>query len=196
VEDHADAEMRVVIGNGGSKRAIVLNSFDPETKMPVNHVKDAPVKVGLAEVPNTPAFKMQQQQQIANIIGALAGNPAAVQVLTPSFIEATDLEDRTEVAKTLRKLSGLPQPGDQQGQAQAEQQQQQAAQAQAQAQQEHQAATIDLDKSTANLNNARAAEIGQRLGANQAQAQVAAQMPPQGTSEEDLIRQSLAEAMG
>jgi hypothetical protein len=189
VEDHADEEMRVVIGSGSSKRTIVLNTTDPETGMPMNTVKDAPVKVGLSEVPSTPAFKMQQQQQIANIIGALAANPAAVQVLTPSFIEATDLEDRHEVASTLRKMSGLPQPGDQQAQQQIEQQQQAAQQQAAQADAAEKNAAAEHDMSIARLNNAKADEIGQRIQAGQAQQQ-------QAVLDEQLIHQSLADAMG
>lgn len=191
VEDHGDEDMKVVIGRGTSKRFIFLNSRDPQTGMPINQVKDAPIKVGMAETPSTPAFKMQQQQQIANIIGALAANPQAVMVLTPSFIESTDLEDREEVANTLRKLSGLPQPGDQQAQAQIDQQREQAQQQAAQVAAQHQQATTELDMSAARLNNARAAEISTRV---QGQHQV--QQAPQAPTRDQLIQQSLAEAMG
>ena len=156
-----------------------------------DRVKDAPIKVGMADTPSTPAFKMQQQQHIANIIGALAANPQAVMVLTPSFIESTDLEDREEVANTLRKLSGLPQPGDQQAQAQIDQQREQAQQQAAQVAAQHQQAVTELDASTARLNNAKADEISAR---NQGQQQV--QQAPQATTRDQLIQQSLAEAMG
>ncbi len=193
VEDHSDEDLKVAIGRGTAARQIVLNTRDPETGMPINQVKEAPITVGMADTPSTPAFKMQQQQQIANIISALAANPQAVMVLTPSFIESTDLEDRAEVASTLRKLAGLPQPGDQQAQAQLDQQREQAQQEQAQAAQAHQQATTALDMSAAQLNAARAAEIQSRVQANQQ-----AQQPqvPQAPTREQLIQQSLAEAMG
>lgn len=191
VEDHSDEDMKVVIGRGTSKRFIFLNSRDQQTGMPINQVKDAPIKIGMADTPSTPAFKMQQQQQIANIIGALAANPQAVMVLTPSFIESTDLEDREEVANTLRKLSGLPQPGDQQAQAQIDQQREQAQQQAAQSAAQHQQATTELDMSAARLNNARAAEISTRV-----QGQQQAPQAPQAPTRDQLIQQSLAEAMG
>ena len=47
-EDHSERDMRVTMGSGESKRVIVLNTWDQQTGAPVNQVKDAPVKVGMA----------------------------------------------------------------------------------------------------------------------------------------------------
>lgn len=191
VEDHSDDDMRVFLGIGKARRPVMLNTRDPETGMPMNQVKDAPVKVGLADTPNSPSFRMQQQQNISDIIRALAANPQAVAVLTPAYIESTDLENREEVAATLRKVAGLPEPGDQQGQEQMDQQRQQQMQQQQQTAMAHQQAASELDQSQARLNNARADEIASRLqGAQQAQEQ------PQAPDRQQLIQQSIAEALG
>jgi hypothetical protein len=49
------------------------------------------MRTALAETPNTPAYRMQTQQQIAQIITALQANPKAVAILTPAYIESTSL---------------------------------------------------------------------------------------------------------
>lgn len=198
VEDHAQENMRVKLGIGKARRVIVLNTRDPQTGMPVNQVKDAPVKVGLADTPNSPSFRFQQQQNIADIIRSLGNNPQAAAVLTPSFIESTDLEDRAEVASTLRKMAGIPEPGDEQGQQQADQQRQQLMQQAAEVDAQHKQAASALDASQANLNNARAAEIAQRMqGAQAAQSGMpAAPAQSQAADRRQLIAQSIAEAMG
>jgi hypothetical protein len=138
MEDHLAVNLPVTLGQGMSKRVVVLNTFDPQTNMPVNQVKDANVKVGLADVPNTPAYRMQEQQQLGTIIQALSNNPQAIAVLTPAYIEGSSLANRGELADDLRRIAGLPTSGDRQGQQQLAQQraaqsaQQQAAQQQAQ----------------------------------------------------------------
>ena len=82
VEDYATANTQVFIGRGSSRRVVVLNAFDPNTGEIMNNVADAPVRVGLGEVPSTPAYRMQQQQQIATIVQALAQtSPQAVPEL-------------------------------------------------------------------------------------------------------------------
>lgn len=200
-DDLSDENLRVMVGTGSTRRVVILNTWDPNTGAPVNRIKDAPVRVGLSEVPATPAFKLQQQQQIATIIGALAGNPQAVAVLTPAFVESTSLPDRQQLADDLRRVSGLPVSGDRQG-AQAAQAQQQQQMQKSQAMQEaaaqaqiakHQAdaaatqADMKVKQSAADLNRARIAQIAQQM--HTAPATPAA-------NEEQLIQEALAEAMG
>jgi hypothetical protein len=138
MEDHLMPNMPVQVGTGSYKRTVYLNSVDQQTGMPANVVKDANIKVGLADVPNSPAFRMQEQQQMGTIIQALQNNPQAVAVLTPAYIEGSSLNNRQELADDLRTLAGIPTSQDrvakqmQQRQAAQQAQQQQAAQAQAQ----------------------------------------------------------------
>jgi hypothetical protein len=169
----------------------VLNDWD-ETGMPVNRVSDATIKTGLAEVPNTPAYRQQQQQQIATSIGALAGNPQAVQILTPTFIEATSLPNRQQVADDIRKASGIPLPGDKQAQAKAEEQQQRA-------QEQQQALQETIGQATAAEKQASAAHKAAQADKTATEAvllkqQVGMNAQPQMPSEDEMIQQALAEA--
>lgn len=192
-EDHMAAELAVTVGQGQSKRVVVLNTFDPQTKEPVNQVKDAAVRIGLSDVPSTPAFRLQQQQQIATIIGALGGNPQAVAVLTPAFIESTSLENRKQVADDIRRATGLPTAGDRQALAAAEQQQQQEL-ADTKALQRR-ALVADVAKKEVEAAKAGADLVGAEEQAFLAQQQSAATQMPQAPSEDDLINDAIAEAM-
>lgn len=204
VEDHSAANMQVAIGRGSARRVVVLNAWDPQTSSVVNNVKDAPMRVGLGEVPNTPAFRMQQQQQIAGIINAMAQNPKAVAVLTPSFIEATDLPNRMELADDIRRASGLPTAGDKAAQEAMQQQatedakRQQALMEQAaQLELEDKAAKVQETQSKTALNQAKTVEIGHDM-AMEGVAQAAANQPeaPDPEAERNrLIQESLQEAL-
>jgi hypothetical protein len=208
IDDHSKAGMKVPIGRGSSRRAVVLNMWDPQAMVMVNSVKDAAARVGLGEVPSTPAFRMQQQQQIATIINAIAqAAPQAAGVLVPSFIEASDLHDRIERADDARRAMGMPTAGDRQA-AQAQQAQQEA-QAKRDAQIKDEAmqlelagkkAIIDKDHSVAKLNEAKVVEIGHGLAAGhldratqERQAQEANQPDPEAERQR-LIDESIMEA--
>lgn len=205
------AGMRVNIGRGSSRRVVVLNTEDEKTGEMVNCVADAAARVALGEVPNTAGYRMQQQQQIATIIGALQGNPQAVAVLTPVFIEATDLPNRMQVADDLRRASGIPTSDDKQAQQQQQELQQQKLAEQEQLQKQAlaielagKAAEVDETKSKTHLNLAKATEIGHEIGmaevaATQADQQAQAQAAGDQPSAEDMqyqdIEAALAEAM-
>ena len=202
VRRHAKNNLKVLIGRGSTRRAVMLNTFDPQTGALVNNVADAPTRVGLGEVPSTPAFRMQQQQQIATIINALAQvNPQAVAVLSPSFIESTDLPDRMERADDLRRMVGLPTAGDKQAaakmeaQAAAQQAQQQQAQQAAQAlAMEGEAAKIEKTKSETELNNAKTTQIGHQIGQESLATPINEQPDPEAMQQQ-LIDQAVMEAM-
>lgn len=123
VEDHMQENMQVTIGQGSAKRVVVLNSWDQQSGMPVNRVEDANIVTGMAETPNTPAYRQQLQVQLKEIITALGNNPTALAQIAPVYIESTNLADRQQVADDLRRASGIPLKGDRQGRAAAEQQQ-------------------------------------------------------------------------
>lgn len=110
-EDHLMRDLQVRIGQGKKARVIVLNTVDPQTGLPKNQVKDAPVKVGLQDVPSTPAHRLQQQQQISQALQAVGANPDAVILLTSALIDSSDIPNHAEYAQWLRKRSGIPEPG-------------------------------------------------------------------------------------
>ena len=182
--------------------------MEPEGK-PVNSVADAHIKTGLAEVPNTPAYRQQSQQQIAQIITALGTNPQAVAVLAPAYVESTSLNNRQQVADDLRRVSGLPMPGDKEGQAQAEQQQQkvlaeqqQHARALAAATLDEKVASAERYRAGARKSNADAELVERRIQEGEVPAQVdktlaeTAQLraPEPEPDEDQLIEDALAEA--
>lgn len=206
VSDHKQERLPVPIGTGKSRRVIVLNDWDPQG-MPVNRVEDATINTGLAETPNTPAYRQQTQQQITTIIQALGNNPQATAILAPAYIESTSLSNRQEVADGLRKASGIPTPGDKNGQAQADAMQQQQLQQKMQQDQAAGAAKVDVDVSTAEKNRAAARLsnlqgdlVEKRLTAGEVPANVAETLArtenlmSQDANEDDLINDALEEA--
>lgn len=169
-EDHLDADMEVVLGAGQNRRVVVLNTWDPKTEQPLNQVKDAPIKVGLSDVPSSPAFRMQEQQQIATMITALGQNPQAMAILAPAYLEGSSLSNRQGMADDLRRVMGVPVAGDRQAQEQQqaqmrEQQAKQAALEEQAAQLQIQSAAADAENrgAQARLTTAKAAEIEQNL---------------------------------
>jgi hypothetical protein len=194
IERHMDEELRVKIGRGKSARVVVLNSWTPEGE-PLNRVKDAPMRVGFSEVPNSPAYRMQEQQQLSLILQALAALPQAVAVLAPAFVEGSGLANRQALADSLRRALGMPDPGDRGNQDEAEAQAAQAKQAEQAMQQaaietemRGKAAKAWLDEANARLADAKAASLG---APQEPIPDEAAAM-----DEEQAIQEALAEAMG
>lgn len=197
VEDHLEQDMRVTLGSGDSRRVVVLNAWDP-SGMPVNQVKDAPVKVGLADVPSSPAYRMQEQQQVSQLIQALANIPEAVRILAPVFVENSSVQNRQQIADELRRATGQPVAGDRKRQAQMQQAQQ--AQLEKQRQIAEAAAAADIqekrtkalvNQSTAQLNAAKA----RSLGVETAMSVFDRQNQQDPANDEDArIEQSIAEA--
>ncbi|GAP37382.1 hypothetical protein ABXN37_19870 [Piscinibacter sakaiensis] len=210
IEDHMQPGQRVRVGRGKPRRVVVLNQWDPEAMEMRNGVEDAAVRAGLGEAPSTPAFRMQQQQLVGQIIQAVAqASPQAAAVLVPSFVENTDMPDRRERADDVRRVLGLPTEGDRQAQErlQAQQQEQQAKQQQladeaARLALEEQAAKVREVQSRAGLNEAKTVEIGHSMGMSElehqqqrdiAQAEAAAPLSAE-EQERIAIEQALAEA--
>lgn len=169
VEDMQTENLQVKVGLGKGARVVVLNTMDAQG-LPMNNVKAAPVKVALEDAPNTPAYRMQQQQQIASVLQVGGNDPAVRAALIPSFIEATDLPNREHDAKYLRQAYGVPQPGDRNAAMQAEQAAQADAAQKAQLAQEQTMLTlkelagkVDNLASATDLNRAKTEEIMHRL---------------------------------
>jgi hypothetical protein len=191
VEDHLEEELRVAVGSGSTRRVIVLNTWDAKGQ-PMNRVKDAPIKVGLSDVPNSPAFRMQEQQQLATMVQALAGNAKALDVLTPVYIEGSSVPNRQQIADDLRKATGQPTAGDRQAQqANEEQQRQQAGQA-AELQTRGAVAGVAKLEATAQLELSKAKKI-------EAETAAILNPPPEpvdfAANEDQLIEEAMQEAL-
>lgn len=181
MDDHLEEALQVKIGSGRNRRVIVLNSWTPEGQ-PLNRVKDAPVKVGLSDIPNSPAHRMQEQQNLSNLIQAMGNNPQAIGVLAPAYIESSSHPAREQLAKQLRQVSGLPEPGDKNAEDAAKTQAQQNAQATQELNMRAAAAKVAKDEASASKTVAETQVI-------QAQA-----MPPQAANEDEILQSVLAQA--
>ena len=156
---------------------VVLNDTDEQGNI-VNGVYDVNTRVGLGDQPNSPAYRLQQQQNTAMVIQALAAvSPQAAAVMVPGYIEATDLPDRMERADDVRKALGIPTAGDKKAAAEAQEQQAAEAAQMKQLQQkgmvlalEEAAAKVNKTKSETELNKAKTVEIGFNMGHEQATA--------------------------
>lgn len=158
VEDMSAPNIQQEVGVGASKRTVILNQWDPQLQMVVaNKVADAPVKVALDEIPNTPSYRLQQQTQLATVLQVGGADAAVRAVLIPEFIEATDLPNREHAARLLRQMYGVPQPGDEQGMQQANEQAQQVNAAKTQAQLAELGATANEKNASAELKQSHAA---------------------------------------
>ena len=197
VEDHLEENLKVMVGSGAARRTIVLNAWGPQGE-PINRVKDAPVKVGLGETPNTPAYRMQEQQTLGNIITALAGDPQALAILTPAYVETSSLSNRAQVADDLRRAKGIPTAGDREAMKAQAAQGQQAALAAQQLQMRGAAAKVAKDEADAEAKRAQAGKAQAETALMTHQALNPPQQMPQAPefNEDDAIAQALAEADG
>lgn len=191
-EDHAEKDMQVAIGSGSTRRTIVLNTADPKTGTARNVVRDAPVKLGLSEVPASPAYQMQMSDMMGNMVRALAGTPHA-GLLIPAWVENTSAfgPGRRELADDMRRMTGLPTTGDRQGAQEWQQQQQAAAAAKAELEQATEKAEIALKAANANQATARAELARAQAAQTLLQGDQIADEP----DEEALIQAAIAQAM-
>lgn len=201
IDDHQRPDMQVSVGTGKRRRTVVLNSFD-ERGVPLNHVGDLPVRMGLGEVPATPAHKLQQQQQIAQVLNSVGQDPILRAALAGMFIQSTDIENRDDVAALAYKSAGIPEPG-----VKPDPNEEQAAQEQQAKQQEMQDRLTQADvaekegkaekaHADAQLSVARAEQIGAQAVGQHLNNEMATQPPPPiQPTREDLANQAIAEAM-
>lgn len=148
--------------------------------MPTNMVEDAEIRTGLAETPNTPAYRQQTQMQLKEILTALGNNPQATALLAPAYIESTTLADRQETADDLRRMAGLPPKGDRRARQAAEAAQTKAASEAARLQARQVAAKVASDEAgakqkmaAARKTNAEAEALERRLAAGGIEHEVA-----------------------
>lgn len=186
-EDFMDAEMKIEVGSGKRRRVVVLNTFTPEG-LPLNHVEDSSVKIGLGDVPTTASFKAMQQTFLSNAINSVGNDPVARAVLIPALLESGDLEHRKEYAAWMRKQAGVPDPEAMDEQDPAQEQAMQAQQQQMELTQRAAIAKIVRDEMAAEREKAQAQKI-------QAETSLMAQPPVQQPPVVDpmLEQQAMAE---
>lgn len=204
-EDLSEPNLRVEIGVGKKRRVVVLNTVN-EQGIPVNQVEDSEVRVALGDIPSTPAFKAQQGAYLSNALATVGNDQVARAVLLPALLEASEIENGAEYAKWLRKKYGVPEPTDltdDATQEQADQQEQQQAQIGQQLQMRTaiaEVAKVEAEAAKtgaqAQVEQAKAAQIqtGAALEVRNQAMNEAQAMQPQAPTEDDLIRQALAEA--
>ena len=109
VQDMTGKEVEVVAGEENRRKVIILNRpvVDSVTGIEYreNDVQKALVKVALADVPSTPAYRAQTLSMLSEIIKGLP--PQLQAPLMPYFLEATEHPKRREMADIVRKVLGI-----------------------------------------------------------------------------------------
>ena len=110
-QDIGRDEMAVMVARRTNKqRTVVLNQFDPQSKLRTNDVQRTKARVVLEDVPNTPTYRQQQLLQLTELTKAL---PPEIQALViPMVIESTDLKQRHDIADLIRSRLGIQKPID------------------------------------------------------------------------------------
>lgn len=131
-DDLLGQQVTVMVGDTGKRKPITLNkpAQHPQSgaQIIVNDLRSAKVKVGLEDVPSTPAYR---QQQLTMLTEVMKGLPPQLQAaIAPFYMEATDLQKRREMADAVRKAMGIiePRTPEEEQQMQQEQQEQKAIQ--------------------------------------------------------------------
>ena len=192
-EDLMEENMTMEVGTGKKRRTVVLNTVNAQG-IPGNQVEDAAVRVGLGDVPTTPAYRAQQQVFLSQAIQSVGNDPVARAVLVPALLESGDLEHREQYAKWMRQQAGIPEPDEIDDESLAKSGEAKA-QAQQQSMQQQQAAMkAQLDEM-----HAKVAELMTRAELNAARAQQIKDEPLQplndpAANEDALINDALTEA--
>ncbi len=192
IEDIGEKETEVRIDNeiNGAK-SIILNARQDGSGLLTNDVQRARLKTALSDVPSTASYRSQRLMALTEITKSL---PPQYQGLVLDFVmAATDLPERGEIVKRLRKALQLGEGEPPKTEEEA------AAMAEAQAQQEEVAA---MQKRAADLDLAeREAKVGKthaEAARAQAQAEAAAAGPIDAAMIQDLTAQvaALTEIVG
>lgn len=107
VEDIGGDEFTMSVGDDSAARVITLNQRLKDGSI-VNDLMRARTRVALEDVPSTPAYRMQIMQMLSQLTNGMPDNVKAI--LSPMFIEATDLPQRREAAAQIRKALGIVDP--------------------------------------------------------------------------------------
>lgn len=192
-EDLMEENMTMEVGTGKKRRTVVLNTVNAQG-MPVNQVEDAAVRVGLGDVPTTPAYRAQQQVFLSQAIQSVGNDPVARAVLVPALLESGDLEHREQYAKWMRQQAGIPEPDEIDDDSLAK-----SGEAKAQAMQQSQAQQMEATQAQLDELRAKVAELMTRAELNAARAQQIKDEPLQplndpAANEDALINDALTEA--
>jgi hypothetical protein len=109
IEDMSRDNIEVAAGEEGRQKKSMLNvpAFDPVHGFSYreNDVNRVLLKIALADVPSTPAYRQQQMIQIAEVLKSIP--PQLQAFLIPYYLESTDLPKRREMADLMRKQLGI-----------------------------------------------------------------------------------------
>jgi hypothetical protein len=109
IEDMSRDNIEVAAGEEGRQKKILLNvpAIDPIHGFSYreNDVNRVSLKIALADVPSTPAYRQQQMIQIAEVLKSIP--PQLQAFLIPYYLESTDLPKRREMADLMRKQLGI-----------------------------------------------------------------------------------------
>lgn len=158
IEDFGDKPTEVEIDNeiNGTKKIrlnVPMQHPSGETLLN-NDVQRARLRVALSDVPSTASYRSQRLMMLTEITKSL---PPELQGLVIDFVmAATDLPERAEIVKRLRKALNLGDPEPPKTPEEAKAQQEQLDQQQAIADAQKQAAAVELDGKTAQTEKVRA----------------------------------------
>lgn len=105
-EDLAGTPTPVAVQPKGArqKEIVVLNQRAPDGRV-VNSTLSPAIKVVLADVPSTPAFRAQQLQVLSEVVKSL---PEGMQMATVDFlVKLTDVPDKEMLVERLRKMANI-----------------------------------------------------------------------------------------
>lgn len=111
-EDIGTNPMDVHIEELGSRRTIVLNQpyFDSEKQVEYrrNDLVSTRMKVSLSEIPDTPAYRMEQQKQLTEFTKSLPDD--LKQLIAHIVVQGSDLPHKNEIARLIAQATGAAAP--------------------------------------------------------------------------------------
>ena len=145
--DMIGRRVTVQVEENGKKKTIILNNpTEPGTVE--NNVRAAKTKVALQDIPSTPSFRQQQFVQLTEVMKGMS--PELQAAMAPFYMEASDLQNKKQMADAIRKALGMQEPQTPEEEAQLAEQT-----AKANAMQE-QAVLLDLEDRQAKVEKIRA----------------------------------------
>jgi hypothetical protein len=123
----------VTVGSRQNSRLVTLNGVG-DNGLRTNDMVTTRTRIDLDDVPNTPTYRMQQLQELKEMVSGLALPPEVSAMLLPLMVSHMDLTDKDEVEEIIRNATGQPKPENQMTEedvAQAQEQQAAAQNAQA-----------------------------------------------------------------
>lgn len=108
-QDLIGQQVTVQTDMSGQRKTISLNSVitNPSTgeQVVINDVASTKVRVALEDVPSTPSYRAQQFTMLSEVMKGMPPNLQAA--IAPYWMEASDLQQRKQMANAIRKALGM-----------------------------------------------------------------------------------------